>query len=98
MTGTYGGCWVCLPDNSTWTTSLSATNGWASMQTSYVGSGVPRNSDPGCASGGVMNGTTGTYTCVLGTESYTNDSNYRMLVRFRLDSGDAISALTIAAT
>ena len=45
-----------------------------------------------------MNGTTGTYTCVLGTESSTNDSNNRMLVRSRLDSGDAISALTIAAT
>ena len=98
VTGTYGGCWVSMPDNSTWTTSLSATNGWASMQTAYVGSGVPRNGDAGCSSGGVMNGTTGTYTCVLGTESSTNDSNNRMLVRFRLDSGDAISALTIAAT
>tara|TARA_Y100001963_G_scaffold20866_1_gene26719 strand:- start:2115 stop:3959 length:1845 start_codon:yes stop_codon:yes gene_type:complete len=98
VTGTYGGCWVCMPDNSTWTTSLSATNGWASMQAAYVGSGVPRNSDPGCSSGGVMNGTSGTYKCVFGTESSTNDSNNRILIRFRLDSGDAISALTLAAT
>ena len=87
-----------MPDNSTWTTSLSNTNGWASMQAAYVGSGVPRNSDPGCSSGGVMNGTSGTYTCVFGTESSTNDSNNRILVRFRMDSGDAISALTLAAT
>ena len=64
VTGTYGGCWVCMPDNSTWTTSLSNTNGWASMQAAYVGSGVPRNSDPGCSSGGVMNGTSGTLSLI----------------------------------
>ena len=30
-TGNIAGCWVCMPDNSTWTTSLSNTNGWACL-------------------------------------------------------------------
>ena len=43
VTGSYAGCWVCMPDNSSWTTGLSNTNGWADMFTAYGGSGVPRN-------------------------------------------------------
>ena len=98
VTGTYGGCWVNMPDNSSWTTGLSNTNGWANMFAAYSGSGVPNNANPGCSDGGAMGGTTGTFKCVFGTESSTNDSNNRVLVRIKLDSGDAISALTIAAT
>ena len=45
-----------------------------------------------------MAGTGGTFKCVFGTESSTNDSNNRILVRIKMDSGDAISALSIAAT
>ena len=41
VTGSYGGCWVSIPDNSGWTTGLSDTNGWANMFTAYSGSGVP---------------------------------------------------------
>jgi len=26
VTGSYGGCWVCMPDNSAWNTSLSGKN------------------------------------------------------------------------
>ena len=37
VTGSYGGCWVCMPDNSAWTTGLSNTNGWANMFTAYGG-------------------------------------------------------------
>ena len=46
VTGSYGGCWVSIPDNSGWTTGLSDTNGWANMFTAYSGSGVPRNAAP----------------------------------------------------
>ena len=53
-TGSLAGCWVCMPDNSTWTTGLSGTNGWANMFAAYIGAGVPNNANPGCASGGVM--------------------------------------------
>jgi len=98
VTGTYGGCWVNMPDNSSWTTGLSNTNGWANMFAAYSGSGVPNNANPGCSDGGAMGGTSGTFKCVFGTESSTNDSNNRILVRIKMDSGDAISALSIAAT
>ena len=98
VTGTYGGCWVNMPDNSSWTTGLSNTNGWANMFAAYSGSGVPNNANSGCSDGGAMGGTSGTFKCVFGTESSTNDSNNRILVRIKMDSGDAISALSIAAT
>ena len=98
VTGSYGGCWVCMPDNSTWTTSLSGTNGWADMFVDYINSGVPRNSFPGCAVGQSMSGTSGTFTCTFGTESSSNDSNNRILIRWRLDSGDSITAMSFSAT
>ena len=68
------------------------------MFAAYSGSGVPNNANSGCSDGGAMGGTSGTFKCVFGTESSTNDSNNRILVRIKLDSGDAISALSIAAT
>jgi len=97
-TGNIAGCWVCMPDNSTWTTSLSNTNGWADMFNEYVGSGVPRNIDPGCAYGGVMDSNGGTFTCTFGTESSSNDSNNRILIRWRLDSGDSITTMSFTST
>ena len=60
------------------------------------GSGVPRNGNNGCASGGVMSGSSGTFT--FGGESSTNDSNNRILIRWRLDSGDSITAMSFSAT
>jgi len=98
VTGSYGGCWVNMPNNSSWTTGLSNTNGWADMFAAYSGSGVPNNANSGCSDGGAMAGTSGTFKCVFGTESSTNDSNNRILVRIKMDNGDAISALSIAAT
>jgi len=97
-TGNIAGCWVCMPDNSTWTTSLSNTNGWADMFNEYVGSGVPRNADPGCAYGGVMDDNGGTFTCTFGTESSSNDTNNRILIRWRLDAGDSITAMSFTST
>ena len=98
VTGSYGGCWVCLPDNSAWTSSLSGTNGWASMFAAYRGSGIPTSAEPGCASGGNMSGSSGTFTSVFGTESSSNDSNNRILIRWRLDAGDSITAMSFSAT
>ena len=95
VTGSYGGCWVCMPDNSTWTTGLSNTNGWADMFTAYGGSGVPRNAAPGCATGTVMSGSSGTFTCTFGTESTSNAASpYRILIRWKLDAGDSITAMS----
>lgn len=97
VTGTYSGCWVTMPDNSTWTTSLSGVNGWANMFVAYKGSGVPTTSEPGCASGLNMSGTSGTFTCVFGTESSSNDTNNRILVRFKMTSGQSITALSFTS-
>ena len=96
VTGTYGGCWVCMPNNATWTGSLGGTNGWADMFTAYRGAGVPTTAEPGCATGGNMAGNSGTFTCTFGTESSSNDSNNRILVRWKLDAGDSITAMSFS--
>ena len=98
VTGSYAGCWICMPDNSAWTSSLSGTNGWADMFDPYRGAGIPTSSEPGCSSGGEMDGTSGTFTCVFGTESSSNDSNNRILIRWRLNSGQSITAMSFAST
>ena len=96
VTGTYAGCFVCLPENSTWTTGLSNTNGWADMFDAYSGAGNPNNADNGCAFGTVMSGGTGTFTCVFGEESSSNGNN-KILVRFKLTSGQSISNIRFTA-
>ena len=98
--GAIAGCWVNMPNNSSWTTSLSGTNGWADMFNEYVGSGVPRNADPGCAYGGAMTTATGsqTKTCTFGTESSSNASDNIILVRFKLASGDYINSMSFTST
>ena len=67
------------------------------MFVAYKGSGVPTTSEPGCASGLVMNGTSGTFTCVFGTESSSNDTNNRILIRFKMTSGQSITALSFSS-
>jgi hypothetical protein len=96
VTGTYAGCFVCLPENSTWTTGLSNTNGWADMFDAYSGAGNPNNADNGCAFGTVMSGGSGTFTCVFGEESSSNGNN-KILVRFKLTSGQSISTVRFTA-
>ena len=99
VTGSYGGCWVCMPQNSAWMSSLSGTNGWADMFTAYRGSGVPTSSEPGCAVGTVMSGSSGTFTCTFGTESTSNASApHRILIRWRMDAGDSITAMSYTTT
>ena len=97
-TGSLAGCWVCMPDNSAWTTSLSGKNGWADMFQAYRGAGVPTTAEPGCSSGGVMDTNGGTFTCVFGTESTSNDSGNRVLIRFKLTSGNSISDISFSDT
>ena len=97
-TGACAGCWVQMPDNSTWQTSLSGKNGWADMFQAYRGAGVPTTAEPGCSSGGLMDNNGGTTTCVFGTESSSNDSNNRILVRFKLTSGQSISDISFSDT
>ena len=97
-TGSLAGCFVCMPDNSTWTSGLSNTNGWADMFQAYIGAGVPNNANPGCASGGVMDTNGGTFTCVFGAESSSNDSNNRVLIRFKLTDGNSISDISLSDT
>jgi hypothetical protein len=98
VTGSYAGCWVCMPNNSAWTSSLSGTNGWANMFQAYRGAGIPTSAEPGCSSGGIMTGSSGTFTCVFGTESSSNDSNNRILIRWRLNSGQSITAMSFSNT
>jgi hypothetical protein len=98
VTGSYAGCWVCMPDNSAWTTSLSGTNGWANMFQAYRGAGIPTSAEPGCSSGGVMTGSSGNFTCVFGTESSSNDTNNRILIRWKLNSGQSITAMSFSNT
>ena len=94
--GTCAGCWVVMPDNSSWNTSLSGSNGWADMFQAYRGAGIPTNAEPGCSSGGVMTSSGGTTTCVFGTESSSNDSENRILVRWKLTSGQSITSMSFS--
>ena len=96
--GAAAGCFVCMPDNSSWTTSLSGTNGWADMFQAYRGAGIPTSAEPGCSSGGLMDNNGGTFTCVFGTESSSNDSNNRILIRWKLTSGQSITGMSFSAT
>ena len=101
ITGTYGGLWVGLPgvsdDNAT---SPEALGGawWDAFQL-YNGAGVPgRTGDApaGCANGSAATGTSGTVNITFGTESSTNSTNNRCIVRVRLDAGDEISRITFS--
>ena len=96
VSGSYAGCFVCLPENSTWTTGLSKTNGWADMFDLYAGAGNPNNTDNGCAFGSAMSGGSGTFTCVFGEESSSNGNN-KILVRFKLTSGQSITNIRFTA-
>ena len=68
------------------------------MFQAYRGSGIPTSAEPGCSSGGAMDNNGGTFTCVFGTESSSNDSNNRILIRWKLTSGQSITAMSFSAT
>jgi hypothetical protein len=96
VVGTYSSCWVCMPQNDLWKTSLSDTNGWADMFKTYGNSGPPSNSLPGCALD-VMTGNSGTFRCTFGGRSSSEDTGTRILVRWKLLPGQAITAMAFSA-
>lgn len=94
VTGSYAGCWIALPGVSD---SQPNGGGWWDMFQSYDGSGTPGDagdSNAGCALGTVMSGGSGTYQVTFGTASSTNSTGNEILVRFKLNSGQSISALS----
>jgi hypothetical protein len=95
VSGTYAGCWVALPGVST----VSSSTGWWNMYTAFSGSGYPGdstggNGSNGCAGATVMAGAGGTYLCTFGTQSSTNSTGNDIIVRFRLNAGQSITALS----
>ena len=95
VTGTYSGCWVALPGIS----DSSSSTQWWNMYIAYSGSGFPGNQNGGngslgCASGTVMAGSSGTYLCTFGTKSSTNSTGNNIYIRFKLTTGQSITALS----
>ena len=106
LTGTVSGCFIAAP--GTQIDSTSTLNGWLDAGITYGGSGVPGantgaggNGSNGCAftSGDrIIDGTSysdQTFTLTLGSENATNATGNNILVRFKLESGDSITALSI---
>lgn len=101
--GKVSGCWVALPgvsDQSGISPNGATANGWWNMFFQYVGAGVPGqtgDTNAGCALGTAMGTGTVTstaYTCTFGTQSSTNSTSNYIYVRFKLSSGDSITALS----
>ena len=101
LTGKISGCWVSIP-GSTIDTTAAGTNGWIDMSVAYAGAGKPGNGtggngSNGCALAGTMTlntQTTQSKTATFGTESSTNSTSNYIYVRFKLASGDSITALS----
>jgi plastocyanin len=106
LTGTVSGCFIAAPGTAI--DSASTLNGWLDASITYGGSGVPGadtgnggNGSNGCAftSGDrIIDGTSysnQTFTLTLGSENATNATGNNILVRFKLESGDSITALSI---
>lgn len=98
VTGTYAACWVKLPgvsDNAA--ISPNASNGWWDMTKLYDGAGVPGEGDDtnaGAALGTIMSGSSGTFTATFGTQTSSNSTGNQILVRFKLNAGQTITALS----
>lgn len=96
VTGTYAGMWVKLVGVSEAYTS--STNGWYTMSSLYGGAGIPgdtngANGSLGCALGDIASGA-GSWTATFGTLSSTSATNNIIMVRFKLTTGQSISALS----
>jgi hypothetical protein len=100
ITGQVSGCWIKLPGVSD---ALSSENGWWNMTIPYAGSGKPGDIGDGNGSNGVALAgsipigssiSDERYTCTFGIESSSNSTNNNILVRFKLVSGDFVSALS----
>lgn len=94
VTGSYAGCWIKLPGVSD---AQPNGGGWWNGFAPYDGAGVPGETGDtvaGCAAGTVMSGNSGTFTMTFGTQSSTNATGNAILVRFRLNAGQSITALS----
>ncbi|UTC29860.1 hypothetical protein BAJUN_02300 [Bajunvirus bajun] len=97
VTGSYADCRIRLPGASD--LAPNAPNGWWNAFKPYDGAGVPGeqgDADAGCALGSPMNGASGTFNITFGTQSSTNATGNEILIRFRLDAGQSISALSFS--
>ena len=107
LTGTVSGVFIAAPGTAI--DDASSLNGWLDASITYGGSGVPGantgsggNGSNGCAftSGDrIIDGTSysnQTFTLTLGTENGTNATGNVVLVRFKLNSGDSLTAVSIA--
>lgn len=98
VTGSYAGCRIKLPgvsDNAG--ISPNAASGWWDATRAYDGAGVPGEAGDtlaGCAVGAVMSGGSGSFQITFGTQSSTNATDNEILVRFRLNAGQSITALS----
>lgn len=79
--GTYSGLEVKLP----------GVAGWWDMTQLYPGAGLP---NPGCASGTVASGS-GTFGCTFGTETSTNSTGNKILVKLTMSAGDVVNSIEI---
>jgi hypothetical protein len=98
VTGTYAGCWIALPGVST-AQPNSLGGVWWNGFAPYDGAGIPGEAGDtvaGCASGTVMSGATGSFQMTFGTASSTSATGNEILVRFRLNAGQAITALSFS--
>ena len=100
LTGSYSGLWIGMPgvsDNAA--TSPEALGGaWWDAFELYNGAGVPGrtgDSPAGCANSAPASGSSGTVSITFGSESSTNATNNRVLVRVRLQSGDTLTRITM---
>jgi hypothetical protein len=106
LSGKVSGCFIAAPGTAI--DSTSTLNGWLDAGITYGGSGIPGantgaggNGSNGCAftSGDrIIDNTTysnQTFTLTLGSENATNATGNNILVRFKLESGDSITALSI---
>ena len=104
LSGKVSGAFIALPGSGTDTSS--GANGWLDCSTQYNGAGQPGSGSGGNGSDGVaktggdriIDNTTyssQTFDITLGTESMSNTTGNVCLVRFKLESGDSITALSI---
>ena len=107
LSGTISGLWIAAP--ATDIDNASGLNGWLDAGTTYGGAGTPGsntgaggNGSNGCAftSGDrIVDGTSysnDTFTLTLGDQNATNSFGNNILVRIKLESGDSLTALSIA--
>jgi hypothetical protein len=103
VTGTYAHCWIALPgvSDDSGISPNSVSGVWWDTAVAYQGVGVPgdaSNPAAGCAFnvGNEMAGASGTFQMVFGAQSSSNATGNNILVRFRLNAGQSITALSFS--